>query len=222
MNLIQTIFEKTGCLFTNESRLKDALTHDSRGEEGREFERYEFLGDACVDLFLAEELVMTTNLAEGEMSQLRSKLTCNHSLASELKKLDLLPHLRLGKSMNAKQPPESVLADMFESLVGAVYVDVGKEAAQEFVLRVFRPRIKRLVKSGAPLGNPKSRLQEYFMTRGMSLPKYIREKQRGPSHAPLFTIRLELADGTELVVEAGSIADAERNLAEQALKKLLP
>src|SRR5258707_2845455 len=118
--------------FRDPALLELALTHSSTGASA-DNERLEFLGDAALDLVVAEELFRAQpDLAEGELTELKSHVVSRVTLARAARLLELEPAARIGLGLRRRAPPASVLANLYEALLGAVYLDGGLEAAREF------------------------------------------------------------------------------------------
>lgn len=208
--------EKTGCRILNSELIANALTHDSIPSQGNEFERMEFLGDACLEMVIAAELVTQTQYAEGKMSQLRSRLTRKESLAEILKDWKVEPFFQLGRGMNKKELPDTVYADYLESFFGALYLDQGFDTCRSAILKIFSPIIQRHLSNQQSYANVKSQLQELTMAKKAALPCYTILQKKGPDHAPTYYIELKVLDKTFLS-QGPSIKDAELKAAGEAL-----
>lgn len=165
-----------------------ALTH--RSAPGPNNERLEFLGDAVVNLTVARHLFETFPAAtEGDLSRLRARLVSAEPLAAVAGELGLGEVLQLGsgelKSGGFRR--QSILADAFEALCGAVFLDAGLETAETLILRLLGPRVAALPPAEA-LKDPKTRLQEYLQSRAMALPVYTVESVQGEPHAQTFEV----------------------------------
>ncbi len=223
MEDLADIFERiTGLRFADVTLMRRAFIHDSVGAEGRDFERMEFLGDACLAMAVAALLVRRTELSEGGMSQIRSELTRRETLAELLRGWGVERHFVLGYGVNRQRLPDSIYADFFESLVGALYLDQGAAAVEALVDRIFTPLFQELLRRGEDVMNAKGRLQEYFMARGKSPPEYQIVAKRGPAHAPEFTVEAVLPEGGRVRATGPSIKAAEMAAARKALEQLTP
>lgn len=215
----ETLFaRKTGRSFLDRTLLEKALTHDSCGEAGRDFERMEFLGDSCLDLFIATHLVKDTGLSEGEMSELRAALTRKETLAEVLRSWGVEGHFRMGRSMDRSRLPDSIYADILESLIGALYLDQGYAAAEAMLESLFRRLLDEKIRSGADFSSDKNRLQELCMGRGEALPAYRQVGRSGPGHKPTFTVEVSLADGRVFRGIGSSRKAAELDAAAAAIE----
>lgn len=185
-----------GYTFTDPALLESALTHRSAG--GSHNERLEFLGDAVLNCVVAR-LVFSefAEAPEGELSRFRASLVSGESLALIAAELGLGDRLRMGsgelKSGGFRR--KSILADGFEALLGAVYLDGGYEAVARVIEALFVPRLDRLP-AADQLKDPKTRLQEALQARGLALPVYVIESVSGEAHNQLFQVscRVEAHD----------------------------
>ena len=212
--------QKTGVLFRDQSLLKLALTHDSCGKSGAEFERMEFLGDACLELTVAAMLVKNTNLPEGQMTQIRSKLTRKETLAAILRSWHVEDCFILGSGMDRHDLPESTYADFFESILGALFLDQGHDALSSCVGQIFLPLMNDIIERGESVNNHKSRLQEHVMSKGRELPVYTIMRKLGSSHNPTYVVGVKLYDQQTFEGQAHTIKGAEQMAAQNALKAL--
>jgi ribonuclease-3 len=211
---------KLGYRFADESLLKLALTHRSAGRPNNE--RLEFLGDALVNLVVAEMLFDARPRAnEGELSRLRAQLVSEPALAERARALQLGDELRLGsgelKSGGFRR--DSILADAFEALVAAIYRDGGYAACREWLHGIFA---HPLADAGPPRKDPKTRLQEWLQGRGEPLPHYELLAEHGEEHARRFEVACVIEAPRTLRVEGsgGSRRAAEQVAAEAALAEL--
>jgi ribonuclease-3 len=211
---------KLGYHFTDESLLELALTHRSAGRPNNE--RLEFLGDALVNLVVAEMLFDARERAsEGELSRLRAHLVSEPALAERARGLRLGDALKLGsgelKSGGFRR--DSILADAIEALVAAIYRDGGYIACREWLHAVFA---KPLAEVGPPQKDPKTRLQEWLQGRGMPLPRYELLSERGDEHARIFDVvcAIDQPRAARFEGSGGSRRAAEQMAAEAALASL--
>lgn len=202
-----------------------ALTH--RSAHSRHNERLEFLGDAVLNLIIAEELYRRfPQAAEGSLSRLRSRLVSGPPLAQIGAEIGIGGMLRLGSGelKTGGFRRESILADATEALIGAWYLDAGVDAARELILRLFQSRIAAL-QPDVELKDAKTRLQELLQGRGEELPVYVLESTEGEPHEQTFRVRCEVRFATRggSVVSEGegsSRRGAEQQAAEAALRQL--
>ena len=198
-----------------------ALTH--RSAAGADNERLEFLGDAVLSFVVADLLhAEFTTADEGELSRCRAALVREETLADVAESLGVGDHLRLGPGelRSGGFRRRSILADAFEALLGAIYLEGGVAAATGVVERFWRPRIEAL-RLAPPLKDPKTRLQEWLLARGRSLPVYAVEAIGGEAHAQVFTVSCVVPGSTVTTEGRGaSRRRAEQIAAERALERL--
>jgi ribonuclease-3 len=208
----------TGHRFRDPGLVRDALTHRSAGS--RNNERLEFLGDAALNLIMAELLFQRAPEAtEGELSRLRASLVRGSTLAQIGRSLGLGDHLVLGSGelKSGGHRRDSILADALEALLGAVFLDGGFEACRRCILRLYEDRLANLPSPEA-LKDPKTRLQEWLQSRGRPLPQYTLVDARGEDHARQFTVHCRVQGLAQPAVGSGtSRRKAEQAAAEMAL-----
>jgi ribonuclease-3 len=217
---------RLGCTFRDESLLRLALTHPSvaheQGAPVQHNQRLEFLGDAVLQLILTRELYEKFPMFdEGSLTKARAKLVNQSSLAEHARALDLGAHLVLsrGEEISGGRERASALADAFEALLGAIFLDGGFAAAREFILREFGTAFGEL--SALPnIENPKGELQELLQARSPEAPEYHVVSTAGPDHDRVFECTVQ-HEGVELARGSGkSKKAAESDAALAALKKL--
>lgn len=204
-----------------ESSLADlALTHRSMGKPNNE--RLEFLGDSLVNMIVASMLYDAHDLAsEGQLSRWRARLVNGKALAGMARQQRLGERLKLGggelKSGGARR--DSILADAFEAVVGAIYLDGGFVACQRCLHDLFAGPVREVRGAGK---DAKTQLQEWLQGRGMSLPEYQLVDSHGQDHAKVFDVRCVLNQPAERSYEASasSLRDAEQSAARSALADL--
>ncbi len=205
--------------FRQPELLEEALTH--RSASARNNERLEFLGDALLNLVIAEYLFQHyPKASEGELSRLRASLVKGETLAELARGLKLGDWLRLGpgelKSGGFRR--DSILSDTMEALFGAVYLDDGLAACRDLILRVYRDCLARLAGAGE-LKDPKTRLQEYLQARQQALPVYNVLEIHGEPHAQSFTVECVVAEA-RAVAMGSSRRKAEQEAARQLLEQI--
>lgn len=207
--------------FADPSLLAIALTHRSAGAPHNE--RLEFLGDAVLGLLVAEALyVRFPKRREGELTRLRAALVCEPSLAELARGLDLGEHLRLGpgelKSGGWRR--DSILADAFEGVLGATFVDGGLDAARAALTPLLAARIEALG-DGRVGKDPKTALQESLQGRGLGLPEYRLIDSEGAGDQARFQVLCVIeALAIETCGEGASRRAAETEAAAAALGEL--
>jgi len=216
-----------GYEFRDPSLLQRALTHASYVNEADEplqsNEVLEYLGDAVLDMLVAEALVACMAKAgEGTLTRLRAKLVAEASLAQAAREIGLGEHLRLGRGEEAQGGRErpGLLADALEAVIGAVYTDGGLEAARAVVHRLFGPR---LAQAAATEGlDPKSRLQEVVQARRHLTPSYRLRRAWGPDHDRQFEVECLVGDEVVGTGRGRSKKEATMAAAAAALEKTAP
>lgn len=215
-----------GYLFQDISLLKLALTHKSYAYEigkskiGEYNERIEFLGDAILEHIISDMLYMQKPvLSEGEMTKKRAAIVCEASLSAAMRRMEGQEYIYLGKcekTTNGKRK-NAIIADAFESIIGAIYLDGGYEVVRDIVLRLLDKEIK-IVLSGGDLNiDYKTRLQEKLQEHGNVKIEYILLKEEGPEHDKTFTISL-IFNGKKIGEGVGkSKKQAEQQAAKAAL-----
>lgn len=198
-----------------------ALTH--RSAAGPNNERLEFLGDAVLNLLIAHELYSAfPHATEGDLSRLRARLVSREPLAEVALDLGVGAVLQLGsgelKSGGFRR--QSILADAFEALCGAIYLDGGHGAAAPLIARLFAPRIAALPPPEA-LKDPKTRLQEYLQSRSLSLPRYAVLHIEGEDHEQTFRVSCEVPGlGLRCEGRGSSRRRAEQDAARRMLEEI--
>lgn len=196
----------------DESLFVLALTHRSAGNQNNE--RLEFLGDAVLDLVIAEDLYQRfPDADEGELSRMRASLVKGDTLSKLARGINLADHLILGSGemKSGGHRRSSILAGTIEALIGAIYLDSGFEASQRFVRHLYTAEYEGLTLKDA-LKDPKTRLQEYCQSRGMSLPSYNVLSILGEGHKQMFTCECHIKTLPEETAEGEG---ASRRKAEQ-------
>ncbi|MEL6300237.1 MAG: ribonuclease III [Pseudomonadota bacterium] len=207
--------------FRDVSLVQRALNH--RSARGRSNERLEFLGDAVLDTVISHELVQRFPHAdEGVLSRLRAVLVRDASLAELAKGLNLGERIALGsgelKSGGARR--DSILADAFEALLGAVFLDGGYASTEQVIHRVFAARLESLSLSDAAK-DPKTELQEWLQGRGYALPEYELVSSAGPDHNREFVVRCSITHDERSCEATGSSRRAAEQAAARAVLKQL-
>ena len=199
--------ERIGYKFRNSLLLAEALTHPSlRHETHRghfDNQRLEFLGDAVLQLVITEHLYgYFTAEAEGKLTKLRARLVSREALAIHAAAMDLGKYLMMGRGEEASggRGRNSTLADAFEALVGAIYLDSDLATARKFILEQAAADLAQLVEEPVDV-NPKGQLQELLQAISPRSPVYEVMSQTGPEHSKTFIVRavwegVELGQGT--------------------------
>ncbi len=219
---------KLGYTFRDRNLVEQALTHKSYAHEcgngkNTDYESLEFLGDSILGFVISEFLYLTyPELSEGELSKIKSQLVSAQQLHLLSQDLDLGRFLNLsrGEDQTGGRRKRALLADLFESLTAAVYLDGGIRPARSFILRRFRKRFEEIAKDEMPYKDHKSALQERLHGMGSPSPNYEVVKESGPDHRKEFLVSVS-SEGTVLAHGSGrSKKAAEQKAAEQAIAKL--
>jgi len=212
--------------FKDQSLLLRALTHRSYLNENSDVhednERLEYLGDAVLDLIIANLLYhRLPEVKEGKLTRLRSSLVRTEQLAQFATRLELGARLRLGKGEQGSggQQRKTLLCDAFEAVIGAYFVEAGYEATRDFVQPLFKPLLEELLRAEAD-NDPKSRLQEWAQAERGLTPRYVIVERRGPDHEQTF--RAQVVIGEEVCGEGvgRNKRSAEQAAAQDALNRL--
>ena len=184
------IAEKIGYLFQDETLLKMALTHGSSNRSVIDYQRLEFLGDRVLGLVIAEVIYRQhTDENEGQMATRHSALVKGEACADIGEALGIGDFILVGVMERKKgiQKIRSVVGDVVEALIGAIYLDGGMEPARAFILRGWADHLQR---PQALEKDPKTFLQEWALGHALSLPRYEVTGRTGPEHQPEFTVSL--------------------------------
>jgi ribonuclease III len=208
--------------FRNPAYLRSALTHAS-GADHRlaSNERLEFLGDAILGAIVCELLYLKfPEYQEGELTRIKSVVVSRRTCAKISERLGFDEFLILGKGMGLQdQTPSSLLADVFESLVGAIYLDGGMDAAKRFIVRHIEAEIDETV-DGQMGANHKSNLQQIAQRQFGETPSYILLDEKGPDHSKCFKIAAQIGLHRYPPAWGRNKKDAEQRAATNALSQL--
>lgn len=214
--------ERLGYRFRDRELLQAALTHAS-GAEHRlaSNERLEFLGDSILGAIVCELLYhQYPDYLEGDLTKIKSIVVSRQTCARISEALGLEEFLILGKGMTTHPTvPASLLADVFESLIAAVYLDGGSEAANEFVVRFIEPEIEAAVE-GDVGGNYKSLLQQLAQREHGTTPTYQLLDEKGPDHSKCFKICAQVGRRRYQAAWGRNKKEAEQRAARNALSQL--
>lgn len=223
---VPLIEAQIGYRFKDKSLIELAFIHRSFTNENRDVvdghnERLEFLGDAILGLIVSDYLYThLPDRPEGELSYLRSRLVEAPACTLYLQKIDLEQFLRVGKgeAMNEGKGRGTILADLFEAVIGALYLDGGIEVARTFFFDHFEGEVEEII--AKPHRNWKAELQDYCQKDQKRPPEYIVTKEEGPDHLKTFYIEVMLGDEKLGAGRGSSKKEAEQAAAENAIKKL--
>ena len=221
-SLLQACEERIGYVFTNKQMLQAALTHAS-GAEHRlaSNERLEFLGDAILGAVVCEMLFQRyPQYLEGELTRIKSIVVSRQTCAKISVSLGMQEFLILGKGMTTHPSvPPSLLANVFESLVAALYLDGGDEVARAFLERRMTPEIELAV--GGEMGNNyKSMLQQLAQREHGTTPSYQLLDEKGPDHSKCFKIAAQVGNNRFEPAWGRNKKEAEQLAARNALSEI--
>lgn len=216
---IAELEKRLGYRFSNSDTLERALTHVSAtgGHSGQNYQRLEFLGDRVLGLVIAETLCRTfPEATEGELSRRLAELVRRESCAEVAMVWNVGPHLRLGMSeaQSGGRKNMAILADICESVLGAIFIDGGFDAVKSVIEEAFRERITA---PRRPLHDAKTALQEWAQGLGLPTPVYELVERTGPDHAPQFRIAARVEGRVDSFGHGPSKRIAEQNAAEGLL-----
>ncbi len=217
--LLQQLEKKLGHSFKDEDLLLGALTHSSAGDE-KNYERLEFLGDRVLGLVIAELLFERFPLEqEGDLAKRLAALVQGELLAKIAAEIDLGPYMILSEAeaQAGGARNENILADVFEALLGALYLDGGFEKCARLIAKSWATH---LLDMKSPPQHPKTELQEWAQGQGLPLPLYKIARQRGPDHAPVFEIELLVKGHPSVTAEGYSRQEAEKEAAGIFMERL--
>ena len=223
MNL-KSLEKNLGVTFKDRNNLKKGLTHRSWINENRDQaeesnERLEFLGDAILEFWTTKKLFKYfPKLTEGALTNIRASLVCTQNLAEKAQALNLGKYLALsrGEERNLGRENPSILADLFEAIIGAVYIDSGLREVEKFLSRILIEEIKK--KGGAgDIKDAKTKFQEIAQANFKITPIYRILKETGPDHKKYFRVGAFLEDKKIAQGKGASKRTAEEAAAQKAL-----
>ena len=207
----------------NKSLIDLAFTHSSyKNKTNTDYERLEFLGDRVLSLVLSEYLFLKyPNENEGALSKRLSNLVSKQTLLEVANEISVKEMLKINSSekKNLKLKKNiSILSDVCEALIGAIYLDTNLDNAKKFIFNHWK---KKVSKNIIPPQDPKSLLQEVAQKKGLDLPKYVLKKKIGPPHNPRFEIEVCLKGVKRFSAIAKTIKDAEISSAKKMVGHIL-
>lgn len=216
--------EKTiGYTFSDKNHLKTALVHTSYANENKckSYERLEFLGDSVLSLVVSDYLCSHMRKEdEGDLSRIRASLVCEESLASVARKINLGKYIMLGngEEKSGSRERSSILCDVVEAVIAAVYVDGGIDRAKDVILKIMNEELDNALNNKA-LRDYKTQLQEYVQqkTHGRSKILYNIVGQDGPEHMKSFSVELLINSKVISTGKGKSKKEAEQEAAKKAL-----
>jgi len=213
--------------FNKLSIINEALTHSSYANESRSKythnnERLEFLGDSVLSIIVSDYIYLKyNNLPEGELTKLRANVVCEPSLAYQARQINLGKYLLLGKGeeVTGGRDRVSILADAFEAVIGALYLDGGMDIACNFVLNMLSRSIE-LASTGSLFRDYKTDLQELLQSKYDDKISYRVVDETGPDHNKTFEVEVILGDRVLGVGQGKSKKESEQMAAKKALEKV--
>lgn len=209
---LDALEQRLGHSFKDRALLVEAMTHasalDGKRGERRSYDRLEFLGDRVLGLIVAERLLAGSDFEEGELAPRLNALVNRHACAAAARAADLGAAVILSPSeaQQGGQGKEAILADLCESVIGALYLDAGMDAARAFVTRFWGDAFDAM---GHTPRDAKTALQEWTAARHKGL-SYVLIEQTGPEHAPRFVIEARVDAMAPARGEGGSKREAQR------------
>lgn len=226
--MLKELEKKIGVKFNNIDLLKQAVTHRSYLNEHRNYkldhnERLEFLGDAVLELVVTEYLYSNYPNPEGELTNWRAALVNGEMLAKVAKKIGVEDHLLMsrGESKDKGRARQYLLANSFESITGAIYLDQKKsgfEKCREFIMKNVICELPNIIENKLYM-DPKSRFQEESQDKDGVTPSYRVLEEAGPDHDKKFVVGIYINDEIIAKGEGQSKQEAQRNAAEKGLEE---
>lgn len=226
MNL-KKLEEIIGIKFEHKALLELAFIHKSYLNENKQIkesnEKLEFLGDSIISFVVADELYRNhPELSEGEYTEIRARLVSTETLGTTAKNLGLGQFLKLSKGEEKSGGREniSILADTYEALVGAIYLQSSISTAKKFIKKtLIKPFLSEIIKTKSYI-SPKTLLQEYFQKKYHKLPTYNIIKEEGPDHKKKYTVGVYFQNKKIAEGKGFSKKRAEEEAAKNALQKI--
>jgi ribonuclease-3 len=204
---------RLGYAFRDHTLLEQALTHGSSPRTKATYQRLEFLGDRVLSLVIAHALFQEHGTeSEGKLAARHSALVRGDQCADVAERLELAEHLQVGASerQHGVQHMRSVLGDVIEAVIGAVFIDGGYDEARAFILRHWATALQN---PATMVKDPKTFVQEWALARGKDLPAYEVMAQSGPDHKPEFYVRLHIPNRGTATGRGASKQQAEKEAA---------
>ena len=218
---MEELFQKLKIHPKNLSLYNAAFSHSSYTNEHKakaNYERLEFLGDAVLDLVVADYLFSNHKESEGEMTKVRASYVCENANYCYATSLGLQNYILVGNGEQKEGIKKAIVADIFEALMGAIYVDLGYATVRKVILNVIVPYIED--PNTSFFSDYKSSLQEYVQTEQKSL-EYNLINEEGPAHDKRFTVEVRIDDIIYGEGTGTSKKEAEQEAAKRALEKMV-
>lgn len=219
---MERLFETLNIKPNNVNLYKIAFSHSSYANEHKakqDYERLEFLGDAILDLIVSEYLYLNKKESEGEMTKVRAGYVCENALFEYSSALNLSQYIKVGhgEAMDDGKHKKAIVADTFEALTAAIYLDLGFATARRVILDIIVPYMED--KNVSFFNDYKSALQEYVQAEQDTI-SYDLVSEEGPSHDKEFTMAVKIDDIVYGTGVGSSKKDAEQEAAKVALEKV--
>jgi len=216
------LFNRLEIVPKNRKLYELAFSHSSYVNEKHlksDYERLEFLGDAVLDLVISDYLYNQLDVKEGDMTKIRANYVCENACSRYASDLEFSDYIKVGhgEELEGGRYKKVILADIFEALMGAIYLDLGFETVKKIILKIIIPYIED--ESIIFFNDYKSALQELVQTDQRSL-YYELVNEEGPSHDKTFTMEVKIDNITYGIGTAGSKKEAEQEAARNALEKM--
>ena len=211
---IEQLEDKIGHTFKNKDLLRTALTHSSTGEQVN-YERLEFLGDRVLGLVIATLLFKRfPEEQEGDLAKRLALLVQGKTLAEISERMSLGDYIFFSSAESASGGAKNnhILADVFESVLGALYIDGGYESCSDLIETHWHDVLYTMHE---PPQHPKTAMQEWAQGQGFPLPVYEIISQSGPDHAPVFEVSLKIQGHPSIKAKGQSRAEAEKKVAKE-------
>ncbi len=216
------LLKEYGIEFEGEGLINKALTHTSYANENdvESYERLEFLGDAVLELVSSDFLYRNYNEPEGIMTAVRAALVRTESIGAAGHELGYAPLVRMskGERMGSERAHDVILADCFEAVIGAIYLDQGYERARDFIDKHILVKIDTVLEEGL-WRDPKSYVQELAQKIDGETPVYKTLKEEGPDHDKKFTVGLYVGNSLKGTGVGHSKQEAQTEAAREGVKQ---
>jgi len=220
--ILREIEQATGYKFSDKGLLDRAFTHSSAVDDRLlSNERLEFLGDAVLAVVICQTLFENfTDYLEGDLTKIKSKLVSRETCAAISRRLGLQKYLKVGKGMVSNRALSgSLAAGVLETVIAAIYIDGGFDAARDFILRIYGSLIEK-ADAEHDQGNFKSLLQQYSQEQFNATPSYILLDEKGPDHNKCFELEVAISDRNFPSAWGSNKKEAEQKAAFNALVEL--
>lgn len=218
MSNLDALQQQIDHTFKDSALLETAMTHSSTGAKSN-YERLEFLGDRVLGLAVSETLYAKfPDEPEGHLAKRLSALVQGTFLAQISREMEMGQYIIFSDAESASGGAENdnILADVFESMIGALYLDTNYETCRALIQKLWGDHFDSMKK---PPQHPKTRLQEWAQSQNLPLPHYKISDQSGPDHAPVFDISLTVKGYEEITVKGASRQEAEKLAASSFIEQ---